>query len=223
MRIRYKGACDYEKRAAKFVLANFPMCMFKAQNTYLTSFGECWRCGDEHGVEPTVRAVDCLLSTPPCQPFTTMRSRRGNTVRTGETGQHPDLHTSIFEFLEILQAVFPKGGVFENVPAISHRGHDEFLPAGFESWSQYLVHMVRQLGYLCWAVELDQLHWINLARPRWYLIYLLPTLGGSRALVWIRARIMVVEKNVVVRSTKGVYLTHNYDCYVQGSLPDLQL
>ena len=187
------AACDPQLRCWKYVSANFAAqvaCFYKQQAAFLDGYGECWKCHKSHKVSEKTQNADCLTSTHPCQAFSQFRARRGNTERTGKPSAHPDLYTSVWEFLAIVRKLHPKGGINENVMQIDSKENDDFRPAAFETWAQVVVHELRQMGYFVWTVVLNHAAWIDVPRKRWYCIYLDHRLGGARALRWMRSRLV---------------------------------
>ena len=140
-----------------------------------------------HQISKMCYGIDFLLDTGPCQPFTCLRPRRGHTAKTDSVSNHPDLVTTVHEWLQVVENLRPKGGIKENVLNIASACKD--CPEGSTSWADFLIQELRSLGYVVWVVRLDNALFIDCARKRWFLVYLSPQLGGGDALMWMRARL----------------------------------
>ena len=179
-----------QKRCWLFVQDNFRSrcgCFFKLQSAFTDGVGECWRCGGSHKISPLCFCVDLLFDSGPCQPFSVYRNRRGHTDRTGSVANHPDLETTVFEWLAVVEKLKPKGGIKENVPAIASPCAD--CPDECESWSAYIIKKLNSWGYAVWVVRLDNAWFIDSPRKRWFLVYLSDALGGRHAIMWMRRRL----------------------------------
>lgn len=119
----------------------------------------------------------------PCQPFSRLRNTKG----TGTDEQGASTHskyTTIFElFRNYVANRQPHGLVLEEV--VDFGRPERGAPKGGETPLERLAAMLADMGYYSQALMLDTAAWIEVSRPRLYIIAIDSECGGAEAVQWV--------------------------------------
>jgi len=123
----------------------------------------------------------------PCQPFTRMRYQRG--VGSDERGaeQHSKYATVFGLFAEYLTERTPRTVIIEEVVDFDRR--ERGAPAELGTPLERLMGMLASHGYFSQALHLDSKTWIDVARPRLFIIAIDQACGGAEAVRWVSEQV----------------------------------
>ncbi len=144
-------------------------CMFSDLNEVTARKGTChFHCQRTC----TVRggAPDIVCVGLPCSPFTMLRGDRASTP--------PQSHGEfqcLLDFIDYMRAVRPGCGFVEEVQSMKCAVKpSQFRPIPEcqqlpTSWAHFLRSKLRELGYACEVLSLDNIYWNDVPRERWLM------------------------------------------------------
>ena len=185
--------CERKKSAQRFLKFHFKGdCphMFDENLALTAKTSKCFVC--KRACVINKQRPDILSAGLPCQPFSKARRQNGATPKTGSPETHPLWGTSMVEFCETLKARAPHVFIVEEVLGFA-QPCEHLLGL---SPAKALAKMVKKLGYGITAVELDHAMFVNMSRPRCWLIGVSAGSGGQEGADWIGRQISLVAQEV---------------------------
>lgn len=148
-------ASDVSEAAQKYSLHHHKDMMqhvFRNMEDHACGEGPC----AVHSQKCTVSlGADCLIAGLCCHAFSTLRSRKGQTPRSGAAEFHPG-HTVVFEdFFRVLSSRKPGGFVIEQVPGFSHT-----IKGETESWLDRFMEKAASTGFAVRVLRADAKTWV---------------------------------------------------------------
>lgn len=117
---RFRNIADKSKKARTFIASNTAARvehMFSTVGEVIDRKGYCFQCKSTHMIDST--GVDVRIWSPPCQPYSELRGKKGTTPRTGEASGHPGFSVSSSDLPELETARPAKLCIVEQVPGFN--------------------------------------------------------------------------------------------------------
>lgn len=158
------GVCigaDLKGASQRFVMDNIPGLthFYSTIDELIDGGGSCLvhksTCSHISGQRP-----DFAVFGPPCQPFSTQRTKTGNSSKTGSSGRHPSFHVTMKKVPDYVRKYRPHICIVEQVQTFMHVMEDGIAPA------EVFIQDFGKAFEAVRAVELDASVWLDMQRPR---------------------------------------------------------
>jgi hypothetical protein len=167
--------CDSKFAAQRFCIDNVPGIthLFGCLDDMIDMAGNCVIHGQSCSMPS--HEVDMAVFGPPCQPFSNQRQKSGSSSRTGGVERHPSFYITMVRVVDYIRKHRPKVFIMEEVDAFGDLNDEGRVPL-----NDFVLSISRFFAAVR-VVNLDLASWVQVSRPRIYLVGFTDAVGGVAA------------------------------------------